>query len=100
MPARGEGLGLAYLEAMRSGVPVIASLQDAGAEINVDGVTGYNVNLERPGELPARIIELLLDRPLRERMGAAGRARWREHFSYSKFRERFLPILRTFLHEP
>jgi phosphatidylinositol alpha-1,6-mannosyltransferase len=97
MPARGEGLGLAYLEAMRQGIAVIASVHDAAPEINLHGVTGYNVDLDRPGDLALRLIELLRDRALRERMGHAGRERWRSHFAYSAFRARFQPILHSFL---
>ena len=62
MPSRGEGFGLVYIEAMRHAVPVIASIHDAAPEINLDGQTGYNVNMDRPAELPERIIQLLKNR--------------------------------------
>jgi phosphatidylinositol alpha-1,6-mannosyltransferase len=94
MPSRGEGFGLVYAEAMRQGLPVIASAHDAGAEINLDGVTGFNVDLGRPDELGDRLIELLSDAALRRRQGEAGLARWAEHFRYSAFHGRFLGILR------
>ncbi|MCZ6691441.1 MAG: glycosyltransferase family 4 protein [Planctomycetota bacterium] len=97
MPSRGEGFGLVYIEAMRHGLPVIGSTHDAAPEINLEGETGYNVNLDRPGELADRIIRLLRDRELAERLGKVGHQRWQEHFRYSAFRDRFLPILREFL---
>jgi phosphatidylinositol alpha-1,6-mannosyltransferase len=97
MPSRGEGFGLVYAEAMRQGLPVIASTHDAGGEINLDGVTGFNVDLGRPAELGDRVIELLSDAALRRRQGEAGRQRWAEYFRYSAFRERFLGILRPWL---
>lgn len=97
MPSRGEGFGLVYAEAMRQGLPVIASVHDAGGEINLDSVTGFNVDLGRPDELGGRVIELLSDAGLRRRQGEAGRERWAEHFRYSAFRERFLGILRPWL---
>ena len=99
MPSRGEGFGLVYIEAMRHAIPVIASIHDAAPEINLDGQTGYNVDLQRPPQLPERIICLLKDRDHAARLGANGQRRWAEHFTYSAFRSRFLPVLNEFLGE-
>lgn len=93
MPSRGEGFGLVYIEAMRYGLPVIGSIHDAAVEVNVDGVTGYNVDLDRPDELPERIIRLLIDRDLAKKLGGNGANRWSEHFRFSSFRGRFLQLL-------
>ena len=97
MPSRGEGFGLVYIEAMRHGVPVVASVHDAGPEVNLDGVTGFNVNLDKPDDLPDRIIFLLKNPDRAAEMGRQGQEGWRKHFRYSCFRERFLPILGEFL---
>ena len=82
---------------MRHGLPVIASVHDAGQEVNVDGKTGFNVSLDRDDELTGRLIELLSDADLCRRMGAAGRDRWRQYFRFSAFRDRLAPILQGFL---
>ena len=97
MPSRGEGFGLVYIEAMRYGVPVIASIHDAGREVNADGETGFNIDMDRPEELPERIIELLTNRNRATEMGLAGQRRWEQHFRFSAFRERFVPIINDFL---
>jgi phosphatidylinositol alpha-1,6-mannosyltransferase len=97
MPSRGEGFGLVYIEAMRYGRPVVASIHDAAPEVNLDGVTGFNINLDRPGELVERLVCLLRNPELCHRLGSNGRDRWANHFRLSAFRDRFVPILRDFL---
>ena len=97
MPSRGEGFGLVYIEAMRRSIPVVASIHDAAPEINLDGVTGYNVDLDQPDQLPDRIIRLLRDPDHARALGNNGQDRWRTHFRFSSFRDRFKPLLREFL---
>ena len=93
MPSQGEGFGLVYVEAMRHGLPVIASRQDAGQEINQDGVTGFNVDQDDQPALTERLIELLKHPDTARRMGAAGQSRWSENYRYSAFRDRFLKAI-------
>jgi phosphatidyl-myo-inositol dimannoside synthase len=97
MPSRGEGFGLAYIEAMRWGIPVIASIHDAGAEVNIHNETGINVDLSHSCQLQDSLIELLRNRDRAARLGTAGRHRWRQHFCYSAFRTRFSEHLKHFV---
>ena len=97
MPSRGEGFGLVYIEAMRHGLPVIASTEDAAQEINQHGATGYNVPMTATDDLEGAIIHLLRHRDEAARMGANAREHWRKHFRYSCFRQRWLPLLRNLL---
>ena len=99
MPSRGEGFGLVYIEAMRHGLPVIASIHDAAQEINIDGETGYNVNLDKPDELPERLIALLKNRDLAQALGQRGQTHWQSNFCFSAFQKRFLPLLTEFLNQ-
>ena len=92
-PSWKEGFGLVYIEAMRHGLPVIASVHDAGQEVNLDGITGYNIDLNDREALAARIVELLSDRDQARAMGTAGFARWQEHFRFSAFSARLTGIL-------
>jgi phosphatidylinositol alpha-1,6-mannosyltransferase len=87
LPARGEGFGLVYLEAMRAGKPVLAGSGDAGAEVVVDGQTGRTVDPTRPKELLQGILDV--SGPQGEAWGQAGKERFEAHFTYEKFLERF-----------
>ena len=88
MPSRGEGFGLTYIEAMRQGLPVIASCQDAGQEVNVDGLTGFNVDQSDLSTLTERLLELLENTDLARGLGQAGQMRWHTNYRYSLFAER------------
>jgi phosphatidylinositol alpha-1,6-mannosyltransferase len=87
MPSRGEGFGLVYLEAMLAGKAVLASRADAAREVVLDGVTGRLVDREAHDELLAGVLEVCGERA--EEMGRAGRQRYRDHFTYERFLERF-----------
>ena len=97
MPSLEEGFGLVFIEAMRRGVPVIASRADAGQEINVDGVTGFNLARENTGALADAIIGLLRDRDAAARLGAAGHAHWRDEYRFSAFDRRLQAAMGEFL---
>lgn len=70
-----EGFGLTPLEAMASGVPVVATGAGGVADIVRDGVTGVLVPVEaaEAEQLATQLASLLADGPRRQRMGAAGR---------------------------
>jgi phosphatidylinositol alpha-1,6-mannosyltransferase len=97
MPSRGEGFGIAYIEAMRHGLPVLASVHDAAAEVNLHGETGYNVDLDQPAALGDRMAQLLSDPLALRQLGERGRARWQQHFCYPAFARRFAPHLSALL---
>jgi phosphatidylinositol alpha-1,6-mannosyltransferase len=93
MPSRGEGFGLAYLEAMSAGLPCIGSVHDAASEVISDGVTGFLVDQENVSELAGRLRLLLTDRARRMEMGRRGRERWEREFTYDQFRRRLQRVL-------
>ena len=81
-----EGLGLVYLEASATGLPVIAGDSGGAPDAILDGETGYVVR-DVPG-LTARITELLGDPAKARAMGKKGLAwveqEWREELSASR----------------
>ncbi|MBW2713090.1 MAG: glycosyltransferase, partial [Deltaproteobacteria bacterium] len=80
LPSRREGLGIAALEAMAAGKPVIASRVGGLGQAVLNEVTGILVNPEDPEVLADAIERLAHDPVLRQRMGDAGPARIRETF--------------------
>jgi glycosyltransferase involved in cell wall biosynthesis len=76
-----EAFGIAALEAMAVGRPVVAARSGGLADIVVDGETGCLVPPGDAGELRAALRRLLADEALRARMGAAGRRRAESVFS-------------------
>jgi glycosyltransferase involved in cell wall biosynthesis len=81
LASRYEGLPLSVLEAMRAGLPVIASDVGGTGEAVEDGVSGFLVPRGDRACLQDRIARLLNDEDLRHRMGAKGRKRFEQSFS-------------------
>lgn len=80
-PSRSEGLGMAVIEAMAMGCPVVASRTGGLTEVVSDGETGYLVDVGHVEGLVDRIANLLQDPDQRAHFGAAGRARAYTHFA-------------------
>lgn len=68
-----EGLGIVFLEGSATGLPVIVGNSGGAVDAVLDGETGFLVNGNNLNEIRDRLIELLTDRDLAKRMGAAGR---------------------------
>jgi glycosyltransferase involved in cell wall biosynthesis/O-antigen/teichoic acid export membrane protein len=71
---RPESFGLACLEALAAGKPVVAFAVGAVPDLVHDEENGLLVPLADVGELAAAVIRLLADEPLRHRLGMAGAA--------------------------
>ncbi|MEV5103678.1 glycosyltransferase family 4 protein [Streptomyces massasporeus] len=68
-----EGLGIVYLEASATGLPVVAGDSGGAPDAVLDGETGWVVKGGSPAEAADRITVLLGDAELRRRMGERGR---------------------------
>jgi glycosyltransferase involved in cell wall biosynthesis len=79
-PARWEGFGLVLLEAMRAGLPVIASAVGAIPEVVADGESGLLVAPDDAAALAATIVRVANDHDLLTRLGDGGRERLRTVF--------------------
>jgi glycosyltransferase involved in cell wall biosynthesis len=82
LPSFTEGLPNVALEASAAGVPVVATAVGGTPEVVADGETGFLVRPGRPAELAARLTQLLRDADLRAALGAAGRERMQNLFTF------------------
>ena len=80
-----EGLGLVFLEAAAAGLPLIATQMGGIPEVVHDGVNGLLLDQkDDDAELAAKIIRLLNDASLRQRLGQQGRAWVEADFSWEQ----------------
>lgn len=95
MPSRGEGFGIAFLEAMAQGVPVIGGNMDASPEVVHHNEAGIVIDPTSVEEIVEATAKLLNDATLRERMGNRGRELANGKFSFAEFQN----TLNTYLKE-
>jgi glycosyltransferase involved in cell wall biosynthesis len=76
-----EGLSVTLIEAMRAGLPCVATRVGGNPEAVADGETGIIVPPGDPESLSRALLTVLDDRVLAGRMARAGRDRWRRLFT-------------------
>ncbi|MBX3422155.1 MAG: glycosyltransferase [Pirellulaceae bacterium] len=81
-PSGGQNGGI--LQAMASGLPVVARDTQANRELVIPGETGYLYDLENLGQMTRCSNLLLSDPPLRQRMGRSASQRALSQFSVEK----------------
>ena len=81
LPSLGEGISNTILEAMATGLPVIATDVGGNGELVRDGVTGLLLPAGNPQALAQAMHDIVRDRAGAQRAGDAGRARVLAQFS-------------------
>jgi glycosyltransferase involved in cell wall biosynthesis len=92
-PSRHEGMPNALLEAMASGLPVVASCIAGNEELVLNGETGYLVPSEDIERLQAALKKILSDAAAREHMGAASRQRVEANYSWESTAQQYALLL-------
>ncbi len=90
LSSRYEGLPTAVVEAMASGVPVVATAVNAVPDVVIPGETGLLVPPARPRMLAEAVRYLLDSPPAAARMAAAARARLGTRFTEAALRDALL----------
>ncbi len=91
-PSRYEGYGIALLEAMGFGIPVIASLAGGAGELVTHGQEGFLVQPGDNGAIVEHIYALANDE-FRETMGQRARKRWEELPTWSESMDQLIYFL-------
>ncbi|MFH1198793.1 MAG: glycosyltransferase [Candidatus Omnitrophota bacterium] len=95
LPSFAEGCSNAVLEAMASGLPVIASDTTSNRELVQNSVTGILFSLDDINNLAGSIINLAQNKEKREEMGKAGRRRAEEYFSLGRMIQEYTQFYLT-----
>ncbi len=100
MPARTrgkgldvEGLGIVYLEASATGLPVVAGTSGGAPEAVLDEVTGHVVDGRDVTQLADTLVALLSDPVRARRMGEAGRSWVSENWRWDTMAQRLSKLL-------
>ena len=97
LPSRGEGFGLVFLEAMAHAKPVIGGAHGGIPDIIEDGVSGRLVPHGDIERLTQEIEALLRNPGEAKEMGARGRDRVTQTFSFAQFESHLTNILNKVL---
>lgn len=90
LPSENESFGLAVLEAQACGVPCVTSNAGGLPEVNIDGETGFTVNVGDIDAFANRIEQLIEDDDLRSRFSKNAKAFSREVYSADKIMPLYL----------
>jgi len=88
MVSRREAFGIAYIEAMHAGLPVIASDLGAAPDFVINGETGYRVDPDDVDALAERIGELLSDPNKCRRMGERAMALAQSQYTWERTQQK------------
>lgn len=89
LPSLYEGISNSLLEAMSTGLPVVASAVGGNTEVVLDGDSGLLFPVSQPLALAERLKLLYESNQLRERLGLNAIQRVREHFSLESMVSRY-----------
>lgn len=73
LPSLSEGLSNVLMEAMASGLPIVATDVGGNPELVKDGKGGYLVEPENPSALAEAVISLIEEKDMRDKMGRFNR---------------------------
>ncbi|MEV0625540.1 glycosyltransferase family 4 protein [Nonomuraea wenchangensis] len=88
-----EGLGIVFLEASATGLPVVAGASGGAPDAVRPGETGLVVDGENPAEIAQAVVELLIDPDKARKMGVNGRDWITREWTWERVAARFHTLL-------
>jgi glycosyltransferase involved in cell wall biosynthesis len=95
LPSRGEGMGIALLEAMHAGLPSVVTRVSGFVDVAEHGVNAYMVASENPVALASALEVVMRDESLRRRLGEAGRKTVEQRFTLASTAKQYLALLES-----
>lgn len=99
LPSEKESFGLAALEAMACGTPVVASNTGGIPEVVINGVTGYTCPVGAIDCMVEKSLSILTDPAKHQRMSLAGQNWAREEFGAGKIVPQYIKLYERLLRE-
>jgi phosphatidyl-myo-inositol dimannoside synthase len=95
LPSYNEGMSVATLEAMSSGLAVLTTNTGGSTDLVSEGVNGFTFQWGDLSALQEKLVLLISDRVLLSSMGAASRHK-AEQFGWRRISERYLQMFSNF----
>lgn len=99
LPSKAEGISNTILEAMSSGLPVVATAVGGNAELVSESKTGALVPAEDPAAMADALLCYASDAALRHRHGQAGRLKVEQSFSLAGMVARYTDLYERLLRQ-
>lgn len=99
LPSYYEGLPTVMLEAMACGVPVVATRIGGHLDVISDGLNGFLVPVKSPEQMAERILLLLRDRAMGQKIGAAARETIVKQYTWDAVSDKLMHCYTTLLGE-
>lgn len=93
LPSQQEGLGIAGLEAMSCGLPIVSTECGGPEDYVIDGETGFLVPIDDEQALVAQLTELLMNPTQRRRLGNNARRFVEKNYAKAEITKRLTAIL-------
>jgi glycosyltransferase involved in cell wall biosynthesis len=89
LPSLDEGISMTLLEAMREGVPVIASSVGGNVEVIEENRSGFLVPPGKPDIIAEKLLHLMVNKAMAESMRNNAMQRLLQHFNMNKCAEKY-----------